>query len=117
MTTWTATHQAPLSMDFSRQEYWSGLPIPSPGHPDPGVESASLVSLALQVDSLPTEPSRCSINLINSSESEGGKGRGEVEKEDLPLNILLGGCDIKASALLISLCSLCSEFSRKGVES
>ena len=41
----------------------------------------------------------------------------KLKKEDLPLNILLRGCDIKASALLISLCSLCSEFSRKGVES
>ena len=81
MTAWTATHQASLSMDFSRQEYWSGLLIPSPGHPpDPGVESVLPVSLALQVDSLPTEPSRCSINLINSYESEGGKGREEVEK-------------------------------------
>ena len=69
MTAWTATHQASLSMDFSRQEYWSGLLIPSPGHPpDPGVESVSPVSLALQVDSLPTEPLRCSINLINSYE-------------------------------------------------
>ena len=35
-------HQAPLSMEFSRQEYWSGLPFPTPGDlPDPGVESAS----------------------------------------------------------------------------
>ena len=35
---WTVAHQAPLSMEFSRQEYWSGLPFPSPGHlPDPGI--------------------------------------------------------------------------------
>ena len=40
--------QAPLSMGFSRQEYWSGLPFPSPGDlPDPGIEPASVVSLAL----------------------------------------------------------------------
>ena len=53
----TAAHQAPLSMGFSRQEYWSGLPCPPPGDlPDPGIEPISLVSLALQADSLPTEP-------------------------------------------------------------
>ena len=41
-------HQAPLSMEFSRQEYWSGLPFPTPGdHPDPGIESLSLASPAL----------------------------------------------------------------------
>ena len=45
-TLWTVTHQAPLSMGFSRQEYWSGLPFPSPGDiPDKGIEPASLVSL------------------------------------------------------------------------
>ena len=39
-TTWTVACQALLSMGFSRQEYWSGLPFPSPGHlPDPGIES------------------------------------------------------------------------------
>ena len=41
----TAAHQGPLSMEFSRQEYWSGLPFPSPGDlPNPEIESASLVS-------------------------------------------------------------------------
>ena len=54
---WTAAHQAPPSMGFSRQEYWSGWPLPSPGHlPDPGMEPASLVSPVLQVDSLPLSP-------------------------------------------------------------
>ena len=53
-TPWTVTLQAPLSMGFSRQEYWSGLPCPPPGHlPDPGIKPASPVSLALQADSLP----------------------------------------------------------------
>ena len=43
VTLWTAAHQAPLSMGFSRQEYWSGLPCPPPGDlPDPGFEPASL---------------------------------------------------------------------------
>ena len=50
---WTAACQAPLSMGFSRQEYWSGLPFPSPGDlPDPGMEPRSP---ALQADSLPTK--------------------------------------------------------------
>ena len=39
VTLWTVAYQAPLSMGFSRQEYWSGLPFPSPGDlPDPGIE-------------------------------------------------------------------------------
>ena len=42
VTSWTVAHQAPLSMKFSRQEDWSGLPIPSPGHlPNPGIKPAS----------------------------------------------------------------------------
>ena len=53
-TPWTVAHQAPLSMEFSRQEYWKGLLLPSPGDlPDPGIKPGSL---ALQADSLPSEP-------------------------------------------------------------
>ena len=53
-TPWTAARQAPLSMGFSRQEYWSGLPFSSPGDlPYPGIEPGSPV---LQADSLPSEP-------------------------------------------------------------
>ena len=53
-TLWTVAHQALLSMEFSRQEYWSGLPFISPWDlPDPGIEPRSL---ALQADSLPTKP-------------------------------------------------------------
>ena len=49
----TVAHKVPLSMRFSRQEYWSILPFPSPGDlPDPGIEPRSP---ALQADSLPTE--------------------------------------------------------------
>ena len=52
-TPWTVAYQAPLFMGFSRQEYWSGLPFPSPGDfPDPGIEPGSL---ALQADALPAE--------------------------------------------------------------
>ena len=47
-TLWTVARQAPLSVEFSRQEYWSGFPCPPPGDlPDPGIELASLMSLAL----------------------------------------------------------------------
>ena len=53
-TPWTVAQEAPLSMGFSRLEYWSGLPFPSPRDlPNPGIK---LGSLALQADSLPTEP-------------------------------------------------------------
>ena len=53
-TPWTVAHQAPLSMAFSRQAFWSGLPCPPPGHlPHPGVEPISLASPALCADSLP----------------------------------------------------------------
>ena len=52
-TPWTIACQASLSMEFSRQEYWSGLPSPSPGDlPDPGIKPRSLALLA---DSLPSE--------------------------------------------------------------
>ena len=52
-TPWTVVHQAPLSMDFSRQEYWGGSPFPSPGDlPDPGTEP---MSLALAGRSFTTE--------------------------------------------------------------
>ena len=45
VTPWTAARQAPLSMEFSRQEYWSGLPLPAPGDlPDSGIKPESCVS-------------------------------------------------------------------------
>ena len=51
---WTVVYQASLSMGFSTQEFWSGLPFPSPGDlPDPGIEPRSP---ALQADTLPSEP-------------------------------------------------------------
>ena len=68
-TAWTVAHQAPLSMEFSRQEYWRGLPFLTSGDfPDPGIEPLSLVCPALAVrffffffffwqsDSLPLAP-------------------------------------------------------------
>ena len=56
-TPWTVAHQAPSSVGFSRQAYWSGLPFPSPGDlPDPGIEPGSS---ALQADALTSEPADC----------------------------------------------------------
>ena len=54
MTLWTVAHQTPLSVGFSRQKHWNGLPCPPPGDfPNPGIES---VSPALWADSLSSEP-------------------------------------------------------------
>ena len=54
---WTVAHQAPPSTGFSRQEYWSGLPFPSPGDlPDPGIEPRSPT---LQADALTSAPPVC----------------------------------------------------------
>ena len=54
VTPWTVAYQAPQSMRFSRQEYWSGLPFPSPGDlPDPGIKPRSPV---LESDALTSEP-------------------------------------------------------------
>ena len=55
-TSWTVAHEAPLSMGFSRQEYWSGLPFPSGDLPDPGIEPASPMSPALTGGFLATVP-------------------------------------------------------------
>ena len=56
VTPWTVARQVPLSMKFSRQEYWSGLPCPPPGDlPDPGIKPTSLMCAALTGGSLPTE--------------------------------------------------------------
>ena len=64
MTPRTATHQAPLSMGFSRQGYWNGLPFPSPGDlPNPGIK---LGSPAVQADSLPSKLQRNPRLSVNS---------------------------------------------------
>ena len=60
VTLWTVDSQAPLSMElWERQEYWSGLPFPSPGDlPDPGIEPVSLASPTLAGQFLPLTPAR-----------------------------------------------------------
>ena len=70
-TPWTVAHQAPLSMGFSRQEYWSGLPCTPPRDlPDPGIEPMPSALPALQADSLPLShlgsPSQYVTNVYSS---------------------------------------------------
>ena len=66
-TPWTVAYEAPPSMEFSWQEYWSGLPFPSPGDiPNPGIEPKSPT---LQADSLPAEPQGKPQNTGVSSQS------------------------------------------------
>ena len=65
VTPWTVAHQAPLSIKFSRHEYWSRLPFPSPGDlPNPGIEPGSP---ALKADSLPTELYKLYLVVVNLS--------------------------------------------------
>ena len=94
-TPWTVACQAPLSMEFSRQEYWSGLPCPPPGDlPDPGIKPQSP---ALQADSLPPEP---------PAYSEGEKQAAAcVEFQAVCYNISLS-LPLKSSDIIrITLCS------------
>ena len=57
VTSWTVARQAPLSMGFSRQEYWNGLPFPTPGElADPGIKPTSSVAPALTGRCFTTEP-------------------------------------------------------------
>ena len=61
-TPWTGACQAPLSMGFSRQEYWNEFPCPAPGDiPNPGIKTKSP---ALQADSLPTKPTGKPIYIV-----------------------------------------------------
>ena len=78
-TPWTVAHQAPLSMGFSRQEYWSGLPFPSPGDlPDPGLEPRSP---ALQVDALTSEPPGVPMGRLKQLLIREGRGFETREKQ------------------------------------
>ena len=68
VTPWTVAYQAPLSVGFSRQEYWSGLPFPSPGDlPYPGIEPRLPT---LQADALTSEPpGKLSVSVVIHKES------------------------------------------------
>ena len=77
-TPWTVARQAPLSMGFPGQEYWSGLPFPTPGDlPHPGIKPASPVSPAWQADSLPLchlnhQKTLCTLPILPSSHPTAG---------------------------------------------
>ena len=69
VTPWTVSHQTPLSMQFSRQEYWSGLPFPPPGDlPNPGTEPLSLRSPELACGFFTTSTTWEAHSLLHSSE-------------------------------------------------
>ena len=98
---WTVACQAPLSMEFSRQEHWSVLPSQPPGDlSNPGIEPPLPVSPALQADSLPTEPpGKPEINIIL----------------ELKVEIQIEHCLMKAkvSLMLKFICSIPLEKRRK----
>ena len=83
---WTVAHQAPLSMGFSRQEYWSGLPCPPPGDlPDPGIKLLSPVAPALQEDSLPLSHRGSPLLLeVRGTPSQGTDPRTSVQAQVCP---------------------------------
>ena len=88
MYPWTVTSQVPLSMAFSRQEYWSILPFPFPGDlPHPGTEPVSSESPALQVDSLCAEPSGKPMFCLIKAASQGS--REGVDMTDVQLSPLV----------------------------
>ena len=73
------SYQAPLSMGFSRQEYWSGVPSPSPGDlPDPGVKAGSP---ALQADTLPSETQTMTGVSVGSSQNPGA-GKVDIQRTE-----------------------------------
>ena len=84
-TPWTVAHQTSPSMGFSRQEYWSGLPFPSPGDlPDPGIE---LRSPALEAGTLTSEPpGKKKEGVINPRKKIQSKRRYKVKIQDLIMN-------------------------------
>ena len=93
-TPWAVTHQAPLSMGFSRRDYWSGLPFPSPEDlPDPEIEPVSLASPAL-AGSFFTWEAKVALVVKNPAANAGdirdmgsipGSGRYPVGGHDNPL--------------------------------
>ena len=110
-TPWTVAHQAPLSMKFSRQKYWSGLPFPSPGNlPSSGIEPRSP---ELQADSLPlshqwsSQKTFISLNLHTQSNKE--RGQGQQVKEALhPWGSFWALCDrIKSECIYTAFKTEC----------
>ena len=80
-TPWTVARQAPLSMAFPRQEYWSGFPFPSPGDlPYPGTEPTASVSPALVGEFFTTEPPGKPTGVFKNSSSDGRRVNWDGQK-------------------------------------
>ena len=78
-TPWTVAHQAPPSMGFSRQEYWSGVPLLSPGDlPNPGIEPRSP---ALQADTLTSEPPGKPLDTVEESVNRERESHSSTKKQ------------------------------------
>ena len=91
-TPWTIAYQAPPSMEFSRQEHWSGLPFPSPeDHPNPGIEPRSP---ALQADTLLSEPS-----ITRMGKRKWVSSDKKVRSDGCTLLLLLSGSTLQWTAL------------------
>ena len=97
-TSWTLAYQGPLSMKFSRQECWSGLPFPIPGnHPDPGINPESILPPTLAGGFFTTVPPRKPGMYINLISIKPGKKR-----KQWPLFCLL--------TQQVLLCTMCQAF-------
>ena len=97
---WTVAYQAPLSMGFPRQEYWSGLPFPPPGDlPDPEIKPRSPI---LQADSLPFEPpgTVVKVNILTNSVSVHIRSRSTSPDRRFRLMFMLSISCSTASAVL-----------------
>ena len=86
VTPWTVARQAPLSMGFSRQEYWSGLPFPPPRDlPDPRIEPPSPEALALASRFFTTEPREARLLLQKSLKERERERKRNIELSDASL--------------------------------
>ena len=116
VTPWTTAHQALLSMWFSRQEYWNGLPFSFPGDlPDPGIK---LWSCALQVDSLLSEPlGKHIFNQTTNSYLQPLIFHHFPSEQNTPLSTQLLILETMTDCLLLSLCYLTQDHSKSIITS
>ena len=92
LTPWTVAYQAPLSIGFSRQDYWSGLPFPSPGDlPNPGIEP---MSPALQTGTLPSEPPGKLREVVKNPPAKAGDRGGTCSISGLGRSLRVGNSNL-----------------------
>ena len=95
VTPWTVSHQAPLSMEFSRQEYWSELPFPTPGDVcDPRIELESPLSPALAGNFFTSEPPRKPIIWNREVLIFGGHGPQNLERQKINTHMWKNMCTV-----------------------